>query len=190
MKPLPSKAHLHEGLDYDPATGVLHWKVRPRHHFKTLRAMHTANSRDAHKVAGTVSARGYRRVMLARVFYLAHRLIWKMMTGMEPAVHIDHKNGIGDDNRWKNLREATHAQNLRNMRKHSDNTSGFKGVIYVKRLKSYQSMICLDGVNRYLGLFSTAEQAHAAYQAAALQLHGEFANFGLHVAALTLRRAS
>jgi len=36
------------------------------------------------------------------------------MTGQWPKEYIDHKNRKRDDNRWCNLREATHSQNYVN----------------------------------------------------------------------------
>jgi uncharacterized small protein (DUF1192 family) len=45
--------------------------------------------------------------------------------------------------------------------------SGFKGV-YPSHIKSrpWKATICIGGANRYLGLFKTAEEASAAFQAA------------------------
>ena len=58
-----------------------------------------------------------------------------------------------------------------------DNTTGRKGVTYNKRLKKFQARIVLNNKRKYLGVFTTTEEAHAAYCAAATELHGEFARF-------------
>ena len=38
VKPLPSAEELHRVLAYDPLTGILTWKERPRADFKTDRS--------------------------------------------------------------------------------------------------------------------------------------------------------
>lgn len=48
----------------------------------------------------------------------AHRLIFALIEGRWPGedLEIDHKNGIGTDNRWSNLREVTSQENSLNTR--------------------------------------------------------------------------
>jgi hypothetical protein len=88
---------------------------------------------------------------------------------------VDHINGDGLDNRRANLREATHAENMRNTGVRSDNTSGYKGVHWYKSRKAWQASIKAEGKQLFLGYHSSAESAARAYDAAALELHGEFA---------------
>lgn len=88
----------------------------------------------------------------------------------------DHRNGDGLDNRRSNLREATAGENGRNRRIDRDNTSGFKGVCWHKRDRRWQASIRVGGRSpRHLGYFPTPEEAARAYDAAARELHGEFA---------------
>ncbi|EKF16891.1 HNH endonuclease, partial [Nitratireductor pacificus pht-3B] len=49
----PTVETLRELLVYDPETGILTWKVRPRRHFKTDGAWKGWNARYAGKLAGT-----------------------------------------------------------------------------------------------------------------------------------------
>jgi len=90
---------------------------------------------------------------------------------------IDHINLNKLDNRRENLRVCTHQQNQFNTTKRSDNTSGFKGVYFDKQNQKFRASISIDGKNKYLGLFDTAEDAHECYKQAALKHHGEFARF-------------
>jgi hypothetical protein len=88
---------------------------------------------------------------------------------------IDHANGIKDDDRLANLREATQQQNLLNRRK--PNRHGVRGVKHHAecRTKPWEARITLNGTGKALGMFATKAQASAAYEAAAAKLHGRFA---------------
>lgn len=117
----------------------------------------------------------YRTVSIANKSYPVHRIAWLLMTGEMPNGHIDHINGDGLDNRWSNLRLATHAQNRANSRRQKNNTSGFKGVVWDKARGKWIAAIRADGKGIYLGRFNTPEAAHAAYVAAAERHFGSFA---------------
>jgi hypothetical protein len=102
------------------------------------------------------------------------------MIGRWPEPSIDHKNMDKADNRWDNLREATYSENCRNKKVNSNNALGFKGVIkrqgHQFRHAPYEAYIRPRAGERvYLGRFETAQEAHAAYSAAAAKLHGDFA---------------
>lgn len=88
---------------------------------------------------------------------------------------VDHINGDGLDNRRGNLRPATDAGNRRNARLRTDNTSGFKGVYWYKSREKWRAKIYVDGQGKCLGYHATPEEAARAYDAAARELHGEFA---------------
>lgn len=95
------------------------------------------------------------------------------MTGDWPANLVDHIDMNKSNNAWSNLRDATKSQNGKNSRAKRTNKFGLKGVCKVGN--RYQAQIGCDGVKHHLGLFGTPEEAHAAYAAAAKELHGEFA---------------
>jgi hypothetical protein len=95
--------------------------------------------------------------------------------GEWPAAQIDHVKGDKDDNRLVNLRQASNAQNNRNVKKKSSNTSGFKGVCWDKERSLWMASICVDRRQKTLGRFGTPEEAYSAYVTAARTFHGEFA---------------
>jgi hypothetical protein len=97
------------------------------------------------------------------------------MTGRWPVGPIDHINGIRNDNRWFNLREATPAQNSQNMRARDNSRSGFKGVTWKASERRWRARITWNGQQHFLGYFDTAEAAAAAYSTAADRLFGDFA---------------
>ncbi len=98
-----------------------------------------------------------------------HRLI----TSAAPGVEVDHRNGDGLDNRRSNLRVATRSQNRCNGITRM-NKSGYKGVT-VRSSGRCHAVVTVQGRRLFLGSFSTPEDAARAYDAAARELHGEFA---------------
>ena len=105
---------------------------------------------------------------------LMHRVIMGLEYG-DPR-QVDHRDRVNTlDNRKCNLRVATRPQNSRNIGVPKHNTSGFKGVSWRKQDDKWGANIKVNGVQRYLGSFPTKELAAVAYDAAAIELHGEFA---------------
>lgn len=148
-------------LEYEPESGVLRFRVG------------RSNVR-AGAVAGSVNAHGYRQLKVANKDYLAHRVIWLMVHGRWPADQIDHIDGDRLNNRLDNLREATHAENGRNLRMRATNTSGVTGVYWSKRSKRWVAQIRDGGRQRYIGQFCDMDAAIAARRAAEKVLFGEF----------------
>jgi len=119
-------------------------------------------------------ARRYLRVDGKDTKIRMHREIMNAPAGYE----VDHINGNKLDNRRCNLRVCTHAENTRNVKMHSDNKTGVKGVRKSDRKsKPFASFICIDGKQIRLGRFFTAEEAHQSYIAASLQYHGAFSPY-------------
>ena len=78
--------------------------------------------------------------------------------------NLDHINGIKHDNRILNLRSVTHQQN------HFNRTTA-KGYSWNKKANKWQSDICVNKKNIYLGLFNTEQEARNAYLAAKEKYH-------------------
>ncbi len=153
---------LKEILDYDPTTGEFRWKTR------------TAYCVVVGSIAGLKGKGDYRTVSILRQRHLLHRLAFLWMTGNWPGAEIDHINGKVWDNRWCNLRAATHQHNSFNSKRNKDKKLP-KGIRFHNGSKKYEARICINYESRYLGLFEAPEDAHAAYIEAARKYHGEFA---------------
>lgn len=156
-------------LHYNPETGVFTWRERAG-----MRPQW--NARYAGKSSGNLSKKDKCwRIDIDDVAYLAHRLAWLYVTGEWPKDKIDHRDTNASNNRFKNLREATQAENACNTRRRSDNTSGLKSVGWHKQCSKWRARITKDGKEFHLGLFNNIEEAAAAYANAASEIHGEFA---------------
>lgn len=149
-------------FSYDPETGIL------------LRRVALGNAAPAGEEAGYIDDRGYIRVEVDDRAYRAHQIAWLIVTG-EFVDGIDHWDGDKQNNKWTNLREAAHWQNMHNKGKTSLNTSGFKGVSFHAQSGKWRAAITVNGARYSLGLHPTKELAAAAYRAAAFKLVGEFA---------------
>lgn len=94
-------------LAYEPETGFFRYLAKNRWH-------------EAGDLAGN-TVKGYVQIAIHTSsgwqWRYAHRLAWLVMTRTWPKNEIDHRNHDGLDNRWSNLRAATHAENLMNRRR-------------------------------------------------------------------------
>lgn len=94
-----------------------------------------------------------------------------------PWPRCDHKNRCTFDNTLRNLRPATHGQNIANSRKHrGSTTSRFKGVYWDSVKRRWRAIITVRYRGRHLGNFDSEEAAALAYNEAARIAFGEFAN--------------
>lgn len=174
-KPTPSVEEIQKVLDYNPDTGIFTWKYRPEEDFPSYRIYRSWNGKFKGKEAGAKHySNGYIEIRFVdKKLYKAHRLAWKIMTGQDAEGIVDHKNTITWDNRWDNLREATHQDNSRNMKIKPE--KNFKGITLCKN-GEWQASICVSDESIILGRFSSKEVAARAYDAKAKDLFGEFAN--------------
>jgi hypothetical protein len=153
---------LHGLLRYDPERGRFFW-------------LQTGRGRRAGQEAGSVMSGGYRMINIDGCSYREHMLVWLAETGKWPDTIIDHKNHVTSDNRFSNLRLCTPLENQKNMRKHRDNRSGFKGVCQHRRTGRWHARIMVSGREYSLGVHETPEGAARAYDQAAKRLHGDYA---------------
>ena len=111
-----------------------------------------------------------------------HRVILERILGRLLYRHedVDHINNNGLDNRRLNLRVATRSENMQNKRKSGcmngkNTTSAYKGVNWHKSSSKWISRIRLNGVRKFLGYFKNEKEAAMAYNQAAKEFFGEFA---------------
>lgn len=151
--------YLHKHLRYDPASGLFIRLV-------TVKGSHG----QAGRIVGSVTENGYVMVTLALDHYYAHVLAWFYMTGQWPSLEVDHKNRVRTDNRWDNLREVTHNEQMWNRTKSVGKSSRHMGVTLTKSGR-WRAVIRSNGKHIHLGMFATEDEAALAYVTAKADLH-------------------
>lgn len=159
---------LRAALDYDPEAGILRWKMR------------LSNNTHVGDLAGTTSGDGYVLIGIDGCTHAASRLAWAHFHGefAPDDLMVDHRDRNRSNNRIKNLRLATNAQNQANRGPAITNTTGFKGVYLDRRRNKYVASIG-SGVRARpirIGEYDAPEIAHAAYLREAVIRYGEFAS--------------
>ena len=146
-------------------------------HFKLLTAVHydldtgiftrkvAAGNAAAGSVIGNFCKKGYLKALIMGKYVKLHQLAWFYCYGTWPKTQIDHINGIKHDNRLVNLRVVDTSTNCLNQRgPRTNNKVGYQGVHLIKKTGFYRAKCMVNGVTHHLGVFSTPEEASAAYQ--------------------------
>ena len=101
-----------------------------------------------------------------------HRVVNNTPDGML----TDHIDGNRLNNQKHNLRTCTQAQNNIHKVRCVNKTTGFKGVYWDTKRMKYRAKIMHKKRPYCLGWFGAAKDAAAAYNDAAIKLHGEYAH--------------
>lgn len=159
MKPLLTKKVYHKMFSYK--NGRLFWLC----------------SKRVGQRAGYTNSEGYRKIKINKSLYSESRIIFTMFYGKIPVGYfIDHKDRNPENNKITNLRLATQSQNEHNSKLFSTNTSGFKGVNYLKSHHQWQARIMVNNVRKFIGNFNTPEAASVAYFKASKKYHRKFSS--------------
>lgn len=147
-------------FEYSKDSGNLIWRI-------------SRGSKSKGSIAGAVSGDGYLYAGVDGGIHLAHRLVWIYEFGGIPNwAQIDHINRIKTDNRICNLRLATGSQNQINRHIQRNNSSGVRGVSWMKRERKWKAVLC----GKFLGYFDSLDDAERKYKQHAMILFGEFAD--------------
>ena len=129
-------------LEYDPKSGVIFRRAGPW--VPTRR-----------ETLNTLHPNGHLYGTFQRKTFKAHRVVWLLHSGAWPSGEIDHINGNAQDNRIVNLRDVTHKENTRNVKRRNDNTSGVAGVSYHKNIDRWVVRVGRS----YIGCYKTKPEA-------------------------------
>lgn len=140
-----TQEYLKKHLTYNPETGEFWWRT-------------PGPGRNLKRQAGHVNKRGYRRIYLLGRLYRASHLAFLYMLNIWPE-EVDHRDRNPRNDIWENLKEGTHQENMVNLKKYSNNTSGVTGVYWVERDQKWQAEISRERKKYYLGSFTDFKDA-------------------------------
>jgi hypothetical protein len=113
---------------------------------------------------------GYVAVGFGGKLLKAHRVIYSLFNKIDlpTDMQIDHYNGDRSDNHICNLELVTHRDNGQNQKCHRE--GNLVGATWHKQSGKWMARIEINGKRKYLGLFSTEQEAHEAYNTACVNL--------------------
>lgn len=110
--------------------------------------------KDSGRPCSSVDRHGYVYACINNKVARAHRIIYAMSTGAWPTQDIDHIDGCRTNNKFSNLRQATHSVNMQNK----------KNCLGIRQANGkFRAYLKVNGRQVSLGRFNTAEEAKAAY---------------------------
>lgn len=165
-KHILSHCELIEALTYDPNTGIFTW-VRPSKYHSDL-----VGEKAGHPYMCGKN-KEYTAIQINGRKYKASRLAYLYMTGKHPKHLIDHINGNSLDDRWENLREVTHTQNMWNLSLRSK-SSGLPMGVRKTRCGKYEARIRKNGELETIGVFDSPDNAHNSYIAKRREYFGKY----------------
>lgn len=156
---------LREVLRYDPETGLAYWLTGTASY---------PPGRLATKPFFRQGKKDHISLTIDGKSYTMGRLAFLYMTGEWPKHLAEHWDGDKHNNKWSNLRDATRQQNAVKI---GPKVKGMpKGVVYIGPPKDvYEARIFVNGKSELIGEFMCREDAGAAYDKRAREVHGEFA---------------
>jgi len=129
---------------------------------------------------------GYLRTNLYKdskpVTVRVHRLVAEnFIENPENKRLVDHIDRDVENNYYQNLRWATHSENTLNSKTYNSNTTGYKGVSFIKSRNKYQLSMIINGKNSFVGYFATKEEAVARWNEYAPEIYKEFQPIGINI---------
>jgi len=161
-KPLPIVERIRELFNYDPETGIF-----------TTKKSRKCGQGEAGRTVGAKDARGHLFARVDGKHFKLHRLAWVYMTGKLPENMIDHKDRVGDNNVWSNLRECTNGENQMNTGPQINNRLGVKNISQMKNGAFKATVQAYKKI--HVQIFLDLEAAASWARQKRIELHGEFA---------------
>jgi len=153
LKELPSVKVLNEIYRYDAMHGHLYLK-QCRYSYLVMRRAERESRSGYLILAPTING--------TRLSLLAHRVIWKMVTGFDPSSEVDHLDQDKSNNRFFNLRVVSRRQKAINRRA----ASPFGPGIRMTGAGHFKAVTAFEKRRIYVGTFKTEKDAREAVEKA------------------------
>ena len=99
-------------------------------------------------------------------------LLHRFLLGTPDNLHVDHWDHDGLNNRRANIRSVTRSVNQLNHRMQTNNTSGFRGVIWDKDRDLWQARVKVKGKTVLVGRFIDPSRANEAIKKYRIEVLG------------------
>ena len=165
LRPLTLE-RISELLRVDIERGACFWKAPPKNHSEKLgRAAGGIRVGRCHKNYWMISVDG--------IQYKRSYIVFLAATGRWPKDILDHINGDSLNDAFSNLREATQAQNCRNIKRKTKKSPLPMGIRV--QCGRYHARIRFNRKGMSIGTFDDLESAVKAYKEKRKELFGDFA---------------
>jgi hypothetical protein len=148
---------LMELLTYNPRTGLWQW-------------VHAGKGRKSCYNAGSINSKNRRKITVKGKCYYATQLAVLYMTGEFPLLEVDHADRDTLNDKWENLRLATHSENMANTGRYSNNKSGLKWVSWNKERNKW----CATVKKHHIAFSDCPASAYFIALVISDKLYGEF----------------
>lgn len=108
-----------------------------------------------------------------------HTQLHRILLDVPDNLVVDHIDGDPLNNRLRNLRICTTAQNSKNRNLCRYNKNGYPDIEYLSKSKKWRARIKNDGIRYHIGCFKDKVEAAYIRDQFAMQLHGEYARLYL-----------
>lgn len=152
-----------EYVSVDINTGLVVWRKLIPH-----------SSKNIGDSAGTLLKSGYTQITFDKKRYRRHRIVFYVAKGYLPKI-VDHIDGVDAGDMIDNLQEVNASENQQKRKHMKNNTSGYRGVSFIKSRNKYMAQIKIDGKSKNLGYFDCAKLAALRYNEYAKEYFGSFA---------------
>ena len=170
-------------FEYSHEARGLMWKYPDPSLFSSDKEYKRFLTRWAGKKAGgpSVGGRGNVTHVTVRIngrSFSEHRVVWEMLKKpLSYGEWIDHVDRDPTNNRIENLRLCDNVTNQHNRDAPSNNTSGFKGVSFSRKMNKWKVATRSKGEYFHRGYFNTRAEAAVAAAKQSLKIHGKFSPY-------------
>lgn len=161
----------------ESSPSCLIWRERDASMFESEIIAKIWSAKFKNKNAGNLRPDKAWAISIGPIRYLAHRIVYSIYHNITiDTLSVDHIDGNRSNNKISNLRLASHSENCKNVKSHSDGSSKFLGVSWNKRKGKWHASIYYNGKGKSLGYFNDEIDAHKARVRAEIELHGRFSS--------------